>query len=363
MAVSTPVPGDLGPPLVDAGSPVPDGDRPAAQIRSSRRVAAVVGALLALAAAIVGSLMVGAQPLSPLTVLRELVAPTDSGARDIVRGLRLDRTIIAVAVGLALGGAGALMQALTRNPLADPGLLGVNAGAAAAVVTGIAFLHVADPQVQLWLAFLGAALASLVVYLLGSGGRASATPIRLVLAGAAISAVLTAYVNGVSLSSQQNFDSMRFWLVGSVVGREIDVLFDALPFLLVGGVAALLVTPALNAMALGDDAGRALGVPLGRVRVVTAIAITLLCGAATAVAGPIVFLGLVLPHVARALVGPDQRWVVPLSMLLSAVLLVVADTVGRVITGSDEVQAGIMTAFLGGPVFIHLVRRRRLAHL
>lgn len=349
---------------LDRLDPGPVADRDAmARVATSRRIAAVGGAVVALGVAVVASLMVGSQPLSPLTVLRELVTPTDSGARDIVRGLRLDRTIIAVAVGLALGGAGALMQALTRNPLADPGLLGVNAGAAAAVVTGIAFLHVDDPRAQLWLAFLGAGAAAMIVYALGSGGRSGTTPIRLVLAGAAISAVLTAYVNGVSLSSQQTFDSMRFWLVGSVVGRELGVLLDALPFLLVGGAAALLVTPALNAMALGDDTSRALGVPLGRVRVVTAVAITLLCGAATAVAGPITFLGLVLPHVARHVVGPDQRWVVPLSMLLSAVLLVVADTVGRVVTGSDEVQAGIMTAFLGGPVFIYLVRRRRLAHL
>lgn len=338
-------------------------DTAPATIAAPRRAAAVTGALVALGGAIVFSLMVGNQPLPPGTVLQELWDKGSTPAQDIVRGLRLDRTVVAVVVGLALGGAGALMQALTRNPLADPGLLGVNAGAAAAVVTGIAFVHVADPRLQLWLAFLGAGLASVLVYALGTGGRSGTTPIRLVLAGAAVTAVLTAYINGVALSSQQAFDSMRFWLVGSVVARELDVLYVALPFIVVGGGVALLVTPALNAMALGDDTGRALGVPLGRVRAVTALAITLLCGAATAVAGPIAFLGLVLPHVARALVGPDQRWVVPLSMLLSAVLLVVADTVGRIVTGSSEVQAGIMTAFLGGPVFIQLVRRRRLAHL
>lgn len=328
-----------------------------------RRLAAVGMALAALGVSVVLSLMVGAQALSPVDVVRELVSPGEGEVHDIVRGLRMDRTFVAVAVGLALGAAGALMQALTRNPLADPGLLGVNAGAAAAVVTGIAFLGVADARAQLWLAFAGAAVTSVVVYALGTAGRGSATPVRLALAGAVVTGVLMAYVNGVALSSQATFDRMRFWLVGSVVGRHLSVLVDALPFLLVGAVLALAVTPALNAMLLGDDTGRALGVRVGRLRLVTAVAITLLCGAATAIAGPVTFLGLVLPHVARFLVGPDQRWVVPLSMLLSAALLVLADTVGRVVVGTGEVEAGIMTAFVGAPVFVLLVRRRRLSHL
>lgn len=332
------------------------------RVGTPRRTVAVVGAAAVLGAACVLSLMVGNEPLSPATVLRELVDPGATNARDIVRGLRLDRIFIALAAGLALGAAGALMQALTRNPLADPGLLGVNAGAAAAVVTGIAFLDITAPGAQIWFALLGAAAASVAVYVLGSGGHSSTTPIRLALAGAALTAVLSAYINGVALSSQANYDQMRFWLVGSVVGREIAVLMTLLPFLLAGAALALLVTPALNALALGEDAGRALGVDTGRLRLLTALAITLLCGAATALAGPIVFLGLVVPHVARHLVGPDQRWVVPLSMLLSATLLLVADTVGRVVA-DREVEAGIMTAFIGAPLFIALVRRHRLAHL
>jgi iron complex transport system permease protein len=333
------------------------------RVGTTRRATVLVAAVAVLCCAVVLSLMVGSRALSPATVVQELWRPGDTYARDIVRGLRLDRTVVALVVGMALGAAGALMQALTRNPLADPGLLGVNAGAAAAVVTGIAFLGVTDPRLQMWLAFAGAAAASVAVYLLGAGARSSATPVRLALAGAAMTAVLTAYLNGIALSNQQAFDSMRFWLVGSVVGREFSVLLDALPFLVVGAAIALLITPALNAMALGDDSGRALGVRLGRLRVLTAAAITLLCGAATAVAGPIAFLGLVLPHVARFLVGPDQRWVVPLSMLLSGSLLILADTIGRVVAGSGEVEAGIMTAFIGAPFFILLVRRRRLVHL
>ncbi|WP_408897218.1 FecCD family ABC transporter permease [Nocardioides sp. R1-1] len=335
---------------------------PRRSVAAPRRVVALLGAGAVLAAAVVLSLMVGNQWLSPPTVVRELVDPGATPARDIVRGLRLDRTVLALVVGVALGAAGALMQALTRNPLADPGLLGVNAGAAAAVVTGIAFLDITDAGVQIWFAFAGAAAASVVVYVLGSGGRASATPVRLALAGAALTAVLSSYVNGVALSSQASFDTMRFWLVGSVVGREISVLGTVWPFLLAGGLVAAFVAPALNAIALGEDTGRALGVNIGRLRVLTAVAITLLCGAATALAGPIVFLGLVLPHVARHLVGPDQRWVLPLSMVLSAALLLLADTAGR-IASEREVEAGIMTAFIGAPLFIVLVRRRRLAHL
>ncbi|UMG94373.1 iron chelate uptake ABC transporter family permease subunit [Nocardioides sp. TF02-7] len=319
----------------------------------------VLGVLLV---AVLVSLMVGREPLSVGRVLAGL-AGDDHAARDIVRGLRLDRTLVALTVGLALGAAGALMQALTRNPLADPGLLGVNAGAAAAVVTGIAFLDVTEPRAQIGFALVGAALASVVVYVLGSGGRAAATPMRLALAGAALTAVLTAYVNGVALSDQRSFDTMRFWVVGSVVSREISVLVDVLPFLVAGAVLALCVAPSLNAIALGEDTGRALGARLGRTRVLTAVAITLLCGAATAVAGPIGFLGLTVPHVARFLAGPDQRWVVPLSMGLAATLLVAADTVGRVVTGHREIEAGVMTAFIGAPVFIALVRRRRLVHL
>ncbi len=216
---------------------------PDVRVGLSRRLTATVVALAGVAVACLVSLMIGNQALSPGTVLRALWSDESSGARDIVRGLRMDRTIIGVAVGLALGAAGALMQALARNPLADPGLLGVNAGAAAAIVTGIAVLHVESPHVQIWFAFAGAAAASLAVYVLGSGGRSSTTPLRLALAGAALSAVLAAYVNGIALSSQPAFDKMRFWLVGSLVGQDLSVLVDALPFLALGLVAALVITP------------------------------------------------------------------------------------------------------------------------
>ncbi len=327
---------------------------------TARRFAVYPLMVAVLLAAFILSLMVGRQPVSPADVVHALVVGGTGDTVDIVRGLRLERTVVALVVGLALGGAGALMQALTRNPLADPGLLGVNAGAAAAVVTGFAFFGIASSVAQMWLALLGAAVASVAVYVLGSGGRASATPVRLALAGAAISAVLISYLNALSLRDQASFDELRFWVVGSVVNRGYETLVAALPFLAVGTVIALLVTPALNALALGDDSGRALGLRVVRTRAMTAIAITLLCGAATAVAGPIGFIGLTVPHVARAIVGPDQRRIVPLSMLLAAAFLILADTLGRVVSGGAEIEVGIMTAILGAPVFIALVRRRRL---
>jgi len=328
-----------------------------------RLLALCATVLVVLVVAVVLSLMVGRQSLSPAAVLHALFSPTGGPAEDVVRGLRLQRTVIALVVGLALGGAGALMQALTRNPLADPGLLGVNAGAAAAVVTGFALFGLTGRYTQMWLALGGAAVASVVVYLIGTGGRASVTPARLALAGAALSAVLLAYLNALALRDQESFDTMRFWVVGSVVNRGLDTLGAALPFLAVGTVLALLVTPGLNALALGEDTGRSLGLRVGRVRLLTALAVMLLCGAATAVAGPIAFVGLTVPHVVRSVTGPDQRAVAPLSMLSAAALLVVADTVGRIVTSGREIEAGVMTAILGAPVFIALVRRRKLVAL
>jgi iron-siderophore transport system permease protein len=324
------------------------------------RLGVFVVTVAVLGVVVVLSLMVGRQAISPGEVIRALLPSATGDNADIVRGLRLERTVIGLAAGLALGAAGALMQALTRNPLADPGLLGVNAGAAAAVVTGFAFFGVTNGVAQTALGLAGAAVASVVVYLLGSGSRAAATPARLALAGTALTAVLFSYINAVAMKDQQSFDEMRFWVVGSVVNRGYDRLLIALPLIVVGALLALAMTPALNALALGDDTAHALGLGVGRARVAVAVAITLLCGAATAVAGPIVFVGLTVPHVARMLVGADQRQVVPLSMLLAAGFLVLCDTLGRVVSGGAEVQAGIVTAVLGAPVFIALVRRRTL---
>jgi iron complex transport system permease protein len=347
-------------------------DRPVAAVRAAPAAQGRSGAwrgaglLVAVAVLVVVALLsvaIGAKPIPVGTVLHELLHYDGSDDGVIIRSLRIPRTLLGLAVGVALGLAGALMQALTRNPLADPGLLGVNAGAAAAVVTAVGVLGITSPSAYVWFALLGAAIASVLVYVLGSRGRSAATPVRLALAGTAVTAVLAAFISGVTLLDQQAFDQYRFWSVGALAGRDLSVLYDVAPFLAAGAVVALLLARPLNALALGDDTGRALGAHLGRTRLLGALAVTLLCGAATAAAGPIGFVGLTVPHVARAITGPDQRWVLPYSAVLAPILLLASDVLGRVIARPGEIEVGIVTAFVGAPVFIALVRRRRIAQL
>ncbi|GKQ36007.1 iron ABC transporter permease [Streptomyces sp. A012304] len=289
--------------------------------------------------------------------------PDGSEASVIIHDYRVPRTLLGLLVGAALGLSGALMQSLTRNPLADPGLLGVSLGASSGVVVAIAFLGVGSVLGYVWFAFLGAALASVLVYVLGSFGRSLATPDRLVVAGAAVTAVLFALNYAVLLLHPRAFDQFRFWTAGALAGRNIDVVLIVLPFVVVGLLLALGLAPALNALAMGDQMGRALGVNVGRSRALGLVAVILLCGAATAAAGPIGFVGLVVPHVARFVVGTDQRWVFAYSMLFAPVLLLGADVLGRVLGAPGEIEVGIVTAFLGAPLFIALCRRRKLVML
>ncbi|MBK1784231.1 FecCD family ABC transporter permease [Prauserella cavernicola] len=325
-----------------------------------------VGLLVALAALVVLGLLsvwLGSKSI-PFTATWDVLWNND-GSNDavIIHEYRVPRTLLGMLVGAALGLAGALMQALTRNPLAEPGLLGVTTGAATGVVISLGFLGISSLLGYVWFAFAGAAIASVVVYVIGSSGRRTASPERLVLAGAAVTAVLFAFNSAVLLMDPEAFDQYRFWQVGSLAGRFYDVLLPVLPFIVVGIVVALLLIRPLNALAMGEDLGRALGAHPDRVRVVGAIAITLLCGAATAAAGPIAFVGLAVPHMARLIAGPDQRWVLPYSLVLAPVLLVGSDIVGRLIAPPSEVQVGIVTAAIGVPVFIALCRKRKLTSL
>ncbi|MEU7576507.1 iron chelate uptake ABC transporter family permease subunit [Streptomyces sp. NPDC041068] len=325
-----------------------------------------LGLLLALGALVVVGLVsvwVGTRGIAFTDTWSALWNPDGSQTSVIIHDYRIPRTLVGVLVGMALGLSGALMQALTRNPLADPGILGINLGASAGVVVAIAFLGMGSLLGYVWFAFLGAALASVVVYLLGSAGRKLATPDRLVVAGAAVTAVLYAFNSAVLLLNPKAFDQFRFWTVGSLSGRYFDVLYVVLPFIAVGLLIALGLAPSLNALAMGDQVGRALGVNVGRTRVLGALAVMLLCGGATAAAGPIGFVGLAVPHVARLVVGPDQRWVLAYSTLLAPILLLGADVIGRVIGSPGEIQVGIVTAFLGAPLFIALCRRRKLVML
>ncbi|MBT1183657.1 iron chelate uptake ABC transporter family permease subunit [Streptomyces sp. CJ_13] len=324
------------------------------------------GLLLALAALILISLLsvwLGTRDIPFTSTWSVLWNPDGSQTSVIIHSYRIPRTVLGLLVGIALGLSGALMQALTRNPLADPGLLGVSLGASTGVVVAIAFLGVGTALGYVWFAFAGAALASVAVYLLGSAGRKLATPDRLVVAGAAVTAVLYAFNSAVLLLDPRAFNQFRFWTVGALAGRRMDVVWVIAPFVVTGLVVALLLAPSLNALAMGEQLGKALGVNIGRTRVLGVVSVMLLCGAATAAAGPIGFVGLVVPHVARFVVGPDQRWVMAYSMLLAPVLLIGSDVLGRVLGAPGEVQVGIVTAFIGAPLFLVLCRRRKLVML
>ena len=331
--------------------------------RRSRRAVGLVGLVGLLAVCVVASLAVGARAIPPVDVWTAVTAPTDTDADVIVRELRLPRTLLGVVVGLALGLAGALMQGHTRNPLAEPGLLGVSAGAAFAVVLGIYLAGVTTPVGYVWFGLLGALLASLAVVALGSLGAGRAGPVTLVLAGAAVTAFLVALTSTVVLFDASTLDAYRFWVVGALAGRGLDVLVAVLPFLGVGAVLALVSGPALNTLSLGEDVARALGQHVVRTRLVGIAAVTLLAGGSVAAAGPIGFVGLVVPHIARALTGPDYRWLLPYAALAGAVLVLAADVVGRIVVRPGELQTGVVLALVGAPVLVALVRRRRLVGL
>ncbi|MDF2261284.1 iron chelate uptake ABC transporter family permease subunit [Streptomyces ferralitis] len=277
--------------------------------------------------------------------------------------LRLPRTVLGVLAGAALGLAGAVMQGVTRNPLADPGILGVNAGAALFVVAGIDIFGITALTGYVWFGLVGAALAACLVYAVSSLGRGGATPIKLALSGAAVSAALTSLITAILLIDADAFDQFRFWRVGSLAGRDGAVIRQALPFLAVGAVLALASGRMLNALALGEDTARSLGQHVNRGRMLAALSVVLLCGAATAMCGPIAFIGLTVPHLARLITGPDYRWILPYSMLLAPFLLLVADIVGRLAVRPSELQVGLMTPVIGAPVFVLLVRGRKLAEL
>lgn len=319
----------------------------------------VVGLGLVLCAAVFASLAIGTRNVSPGEVFAMLGGERDGDA-GMIRDLRVPRTLLGLLVGVALGVAGAVAQNITRNPLADPGLIGVSAGAAFAVAASVGLLGVSDPRDYLWFAFVGAAIAGGIAYLVGGSGTGGATPAKLALAGAAVSALLEAGTGALVLIDPDSLGRYRSWAVGSLTGRADDLALQLLPFVVVGLVLALALTGRLNALALGDDLATTLGAKAGTTRAFGACAVILLTGVAVAAAGPIVFVGLIVPHILRAFTGPDARWLVPCSGLAGGVLLLVADIVGRVIARPTEIEVGVVTAFLGAPFLIYLVRRGKI---
>lgn len=332
--------------------------------KNSTRLLGLLVALLGLALLALLSIAVGSRHIPLPVVLEAIFAHTPEVDEHFIIGqMRAPRTVAGLAVGSALGLAGALIQALTRNPLADPGILGVNAGAAFFVAGAIALLGVGTISGQLWFAFAGALVVTVAVYLIGSAGRGPADPIRLTLAGVALGAVLSGITTGLVLLDPETFDRMRHWNAGSLVGRDYDLLLPVLPFLAIGVVLAMLVAGPLNAIALGEDLAASLGTNIAATRVAVIAAVTLLAGGATAIAGPIGSIGLMIPHIARWIVGPVQPWIFAYTAVLAPMLLIASDVVGRVVLRPGEVPVGIVTAFIGAPVLIVLIRRRRASGL
>jgi iron complex transport system permease protein len=326
-------------------------------ISGGRGVLTVAVGVGLLALLTVASVFIGSGDIPVADVWAALQQDSGRSTDLIVRQFRIPRTLLAIVVGIALGLAGAIIQPLTRNPLADPGILGVNAGAYAAVVGAAAILGSSMTTVLVGFAMIGALVAAVIVYGVGTTGPAGGTPTRLVLTGVALGAVLTGISFAVTLVKPEVFDRVRFWSAGSLQGRQFDTLWAVLPFIVLGTIIALLLPRALNALSLGEDLAVSLGSRPGTTKLAGVLAVTLLCGAATAAAGPIAFVGLMVPHALRAIVGPDQRWIIPLSLLAAPVLLLTADILGRVVV-SAELPVGVVTAFLGAPVLIALTRRK-----
>ncbi|WP_430646057.1 FecCD family ABC transporter permease [Agromyces sp. GXS1127] len=327
--------------------------------RAGRRVLVVGGALAALLVVVAASLALGVRTIDPAEVWQALVAPDLADAdQAVVVQLRIPRTVIGLAAGLALGLAGTLIQGVTRNPIADPGLLGINSGASLAVVLCISLLGITEPLGFIWFAFAGATIAAAVVFAIGG-----AQPVRLALVGAALTALLTPLIALVLIRDTEAFNQYRFWAVGSLTGRDLATVGSLWPFLVVGVVLAAALAHRLNLLALGDDVASALGQRVGVTRAVSGLALVLLCGTAVALAGPIALVGLVVPHAARRLVGSDYRWITALAMLLGPIMLLSADVIGRLVVPNAELEAGVVAAFLGAPVLVAIARSRRVAGL
>ncbi|WP_411344490.1 FecCD family ABC transporter permease [Paenibacillus sp. WLX1005] len=323
----------------------------------------IILCMILLVVSIVASLMLGSRPISFRELIDGLFHPdAQSYGANIVRK-RISRTVFSLFCGGALGVSGALMQSVTRNPLADPSILGVNTGASLFVVCGIAFLNISSPNQYIWLALVGAALTAVLVFGIGSMGRGGATPIKLVLAGAAISAALSSFVTAILIPRSHVMDQFRFWQVGSVGSATWSGIMTFLPFLIIGLIIAFITAPALNALALGDEVATGLGVRTGTLRMIAALAGVLLCGAATALAGPIGFIGLLSTHLVRLLIGPDLRFVIPMSALAGAIILTISDVGGRLVGNPGELEVGVVTAFIGAPILIMLAMRSKVRSL
>ncbi len=341
------------------GGPAPrPGPAPRAVPATRRRLAWLLASTLILLLAVLLSLAVGSRQVAPGEVFSALLHGGTSDDAQVVRAFRVPRTVLGVLAGAALALAGTVMQGVTRNPIAEPGVLGVSQGASVGVVCAIAFAGAHSLTGYVWFAFAGAGLASAGVYAVASSGRGGASPVRLALAGAAMNALLASVTSGIVTTNARALDEFRYWQVGSLNGRGSEIIGQIWPFLLAGALLVLAMARGLDALALGDDAAKNLGHHVGLLRVLGALGATVLTGAAVAAVGPIAFTGLAVPHIARALVGTAHRWVLPLAALLGPAMILLSDVVGRVLFPPSEVPVAVMTALIGVPFLIVLVRRK-----
>ena len=321
-------------------------------------IAGLVACLLVLLGCLLASLLLGAAAIQPSTVFSALTAFDGSTDHLIIRTVRLPRSLIALMVGAALAVAGAITQGLTRNPLAAPDILGINSGAALAMVTVLFLFGSVTSAVHTGAAFLGAGVAAVVVYLLGSLGRSGMTPLKLVVAGSALTYLLSSLTTGILILNQETLDEIRFWLAGSVAGRDIQLFLQVLPWMGVGLLLAFALGKPLTTLALGEDVAKGLGLRTGWIKAIATVVVVLLAGSAVAIAGPIWFIGLIVPHLARLLIGVDYRWLLPYTACLGSILLLLADVGARLVIRPQELPVGIMTSLLGAPFFIYLARSR-----
>ncbi|GAA3623364.1 iron ABC transporter permease [Kineosporia mesophila] len=336
----------------------------AAVVRRPRRVRLLwfLVCLGLIAVLIVASIAVGTRFVPVPTILDALGGADDTLDQAVIR-VRIPRTVLALLAGAALAVSGAVFQGVTRNPLADPGILGINMGASLAVVVGLAYFGLSNPNSYIWAAIAGAAISAVFVYAIGSLGRGGPTPLKLALAGAATSAALVSFVTAVILPRNDIAENVQSWQIGGVGGATFERIWQVLPFLGAGLAVCLLSARSLNSLALGDDVAAGLGERVAIARGLASLGAVMLCGATTAICGPIGFVGLVVPHGCRLLVGPDHRWLLPFSALTGAGLLLAADVIGRIVARPGEIDVGIITAFVGAPFFIYIVRRQKVRAL
>lgn len=329
-------------------------------MKLTKTIGIYLGSILFLGLCVLASLAWGSKNVGFSEAINALLNSTDLSFSALVVRERIPRTIFGIMAGASLGISGALMQSITRNPIADPSILGVNTGASLFVVIGIAYFNISSANQYIWLALAGAGITAVIVYFIGSIGNGGTTPIKLALAGAATSAVLTSLVSAIILPRSDAMDKFRFWQVGSIGGATWDSIRLILPFVIFGLIISVAATPALNVLALGDDVATGLGVNIGVIRVICAVAGVILSGATTAIAGPIAFIGLMIPHTIRLIFGSNLNGIVPLSAIGGAALLIISDVIGRVIGSPGEVQVGIITAFIGAPILIMIARKAKV---